>query len=335
MDAMNTIKGLPPRWARAGRAAMAATMAGLVLGLVLARPHVAAAQGRQTPSYQGAQSIPPNPEYSALFSLLYPGVGQIYNGDPLTGIAHMGSYTALVSNYFRGTEHPDYILPQNRYDGVNNIIHTNRQTFETDFYGQTAFNVNLYSIYAAYRDARQHPGNLRGYSTPPPQESLGDVFIAPFRPSLLARPTTFLPLLLPLYIATQKPTREDLVIVPDNTITRTELRRGYFLEHWGVAIGEEAFFRGYVNNGLSDWWGEGWGLAGSSVLFGLAHSGNPGQATGGGAFLYGLYLGWLHQRNDYDMSQGIAIHFWWNFLVSVAFTNEREKVVAIPLYITF
>jgi membrane protease YdiL (CAAX protease family) len=79
-----------------------------------------------------------------------------------------------------------------------------------------------------------------------------------------------------------------------------------------------------LNNGLSDSLGPGWGLVTSSAIFGLAHEGVGNQATIAQAMLFGLYLGWLQQRNDYDIGEGVAIHFWWNFLVSLGTLKERR-----------
>ena len=283
-----------------------------------------------------AQSRASDPELAGALSLLLPGIGQYYIGQPVAGTVYLGTYLGLASQYYTGTEDPDYIKPQDREDTLTNTYLMNRHTFETDLYGYTAQNLNFYSAFAAYRDARLEGGNRGAYSTNMPDEGLGDLVLAPFNPEYMLRPGTFLPLLLPLYVASLPADREAPVYAPDNTITLTEMRRGFFFMHYGVAIGEEALFRGYFNNGLSDWMGEGWGLVTSSLIFGLAHTGTAGQATAAGATVFGLYTGWLQQSNDYSISQGVALHFWWNFLSSIITTKERGNLtVELPLFFTF
>lgn len=272
-----------------------------------------------------------DPELAAAASLLIPGAGQAANGDWGAGAVHLGLYTVLASRYTDLSDDPGYIEPEDREDDATNTIRINETTFKADLYGTAASNVALYSAFGAYRDARALEENALGYGTPRPQESLGDLALAPYSWTYLARPTTWVPLLVPLSLALSKPADDQLVYAPDDTITRSELRRGFFVMHTTVGIGEEAFFRGVLNNGFSDWLGPGWGLAASSAVFGVAHSGNAGTANPGVATLYGLYLGWLHQRNDYAIGQGVAIHFWWNFLVAVALTNQRESTAQVPL----
>ena len=156
--------------------------------------------------------------------------------------------------------------------------------------------------------------------------------LAPFDPDHLSRPTTYLALLVPLYLALTEPDEERFLFHPDDTISRNEMAVGYFGLHEMVAVGEESFFRGVLNNGLSDGFGDNWGLASSSVLFGLAHSGTGGQATSVGAALFGAYLGYLQQQNGYLIGQGVAIHFWWNFLITVGMLHERTPEQTIPIF---
>ena len=90
----------------------------------------------------------------------------------------------------------------------------------------------------------------------------------------------------------------------------------------GPAVGEEAFFRGFLNNQLSHQLGRWWGLGLSSGIFALGHSGTGNQASALQAGIFGLYTGWLQQHNNYAIGEGVAIHFWGNFLASaVAIAN--------------
>ena len=315
----------PPRavrrgWARRG----GALVAGVALALGLA---LGASPARAT-----------NPELAAAASLVLPGSGQAATGSYVAGATQFTLYFVLLNQYSKHIERPDYIPFDRREDQTNHVIRTNRTTTVADQYATGALDVAFYSSFSAYRDARAQPENAGRYRTPAPQETLGDLALAPLSWEYLKRPTTLAPLLLPLYLALAPVPRDRLVLAPDDSITRGELRMRYFFQHGAVAVGEEAFYRGFLNNGLSDRFGEGWGLAGSSALFGLSHSGQGGvQATALGAGLFGLYLGWVQQRNGYAIGENVAIHFWWNFLTSLALlkTHSGATVTPVQIYVRF
>jgi hypothetical protein len=271
------------------------------------------------------------PELNAAASLLLPGLGQAANGDYGAGAFQFGAALVLVQQYSVLVEKDDYVDPDDRLNSRDNEIEINRTSFYADFYGSAVLNLQFYSSFSAYRDARQAVNN-EGYGTPAPAESIADLALAPFNWEFLSRPTTFVALAIPLYVALSPVDDERLLYDPEPPLTRGEMRAGFALQFEGVAIGEEAFFRGVLNNGLSSGLGPAWGLLASSTIFGLAHSGSPGQATALGAGLFGLYLGWLHQRNDYQIGQGVALHFWWNFLVAATSLAQREEGAHVTLF---
>ncbi|MBI4082727.1 MAG: CPBP family intramembrane metalloprotease [Candidatus Lambdaproteobacteria bacterium] len=278
-----------------------------------------------------------NPELAAAGSLLLPGVGQLVNGDYAAAGGHFGLAMVLSRQYGILIEDPSYIQPEDREDSQRHVLLTNRASFYADFYITALGDLALYSSYGAYRDARTARGNA-GYGTPAPQESLVDLALAPFRWEHLSRPSSYIPLLLPLYIALTPPERTQLVYQPDSSISRGEMAGVFFVQMNMVAVGEEAFFRGVLNNGLSSGIGEFWGLVASSALFGLAHNGQGATAQPAAASLFGLYLGWLQQRNDYRIGQGVAVHYWWNFLTSLALLQRHpssQQVTIAQVYLRF
>ena len=281
----------------------------------------------------GARAV--NPELNAVASFLIPGLGQAVNGDYVAGGTQFGAAVILATNYVRLSEDDRFIKFEDRTDDQNKIILTNRTTFEADLYAAAFTNLSLYSSFGAYRDARQTLNN-EGYNTSAPKETLGELALAPFNPEYLFRPTTLIALVFPLLFALTDPDDDRFLFQPDNTISRDELRIGYAGLHEMVAVGEESFFRGVLNNGFSSSLGEGWGLAASSAAFGLAHSGSPGQASEVAATLFGVYTGYLQQINDYRIGQGVAIHFWWNFLVTLGMLKERQpnQVVRLGTFYT-
>jgi membrane protease YdiL (CAAX protease family) len=272
-----------------------------------------------------------NPELNAFASFALPGLGQIFDRDYVPGAIEMGSYLVLYQQYSTLIARDDYIKPEDQLDNKNKTIATNHTTFYAELYGTMMLDLQFYSSYSAYRDARLSQYN-EGYHTPMPNETLGDLALAPYSWKYLSRPTTYLVLILPLYAALAPPSKDQLVYQPDSSITRDEMARGFAVQFEGVAIGEEAFFRGVLNNGLSSGFGDIWGLVGSSAAFGLAHTGAPGQATPLLASAFGMYLGWLQQRNEYEIAQGVAIHFWWDFLISLGTLAKHDQNAQITLF---
>jgi membrane protease YdiL (CAAX protease family) len=268
------------------------------------------------------------PELRAAASFLIPGLGQAANGDYLEGGVHLGLTLVAAHQYNILVGQDDYIEPGDRIDDRRNIV-VNRTTFESDLYGTALTDLSLYSAYGAYRDARLAMHNA-GYATPAPHESLVEAAYAPFQWDYLSRVTTWVPLLLALYAVAAPPDSSNYVIVPQGGLTRDEIGAGFAFQYEMVAVGEEGFFRGVLNNGFSSAFGETWGLVTSSAVFGLAHTGQGTQASGLQAGVFGLYVGWLQQRNDYDIRQGIAIHFWWDFLLGLATLQQRKAEIGAP-----
>ena len=103
---------------------------------------------------------------------------------------------------------------------------------------------------------------------------------------------------------------------------------GGLFEH--VAIAEEALFRGLAQSSFARSGGEtrGWVIA--SLLFGAAHSFNAFTLEGSERTDYlkyavpyitvvGSYLGLSYRWNDYSLAPPVAIHFWYDFLLTATF----------------
>ena len=87
----------------------------------------------------------------------------------------------------------------------------------------------------------------------------------------------------------------------------------------GAAVGEEALWRGVLQNELEFAYGKRGGLWTTSLLFGTAHIVDlDGELSGERvaiASIAGLYLGHLFQSNNHRLAKPIAAHFWYNFAV--------------------
>lgn len=175
-----------------------------------------------------------------------------------------------------------------------------------------------------------------------PQESLGELARAPFSGEVLARPEVFagiagtvvLSLLYGRLVdgpySTQSFRQRPRLFGADvNSALGYPVALGLgagIFEH--VALAEEMAFRGVLQSGLSRRYGEESGLFASSLVFGLAHSSNILFLDNGHDRLHyllfdvpfitllGGYLGTLYRGSGYSLAPSVAVHFWYDFLVS-------------------
>jgi hypothetical protein len=257
---------------------------------------------------------PLSPAFAGVASLIIPGAGQASNGDYDAAAAHFGIFAVSaygVSNYSRKD---DYLDQDKRYDDANSREFINRTTLKYDYAARLVTDTALYSSYGAYRDARARDN--AGYRTPQPGESLNDLAVAPFSFRYLSRPTTFFPLAFQALAVFASKGGYGVYRAQD--VSTGDLYTFNAVANEMTAVGEEAFFRGFANNELSNRYGDNGGLVTSSVIFGLAHSGQGQTANALEATVAGLYLGWLHQRNGFETGEGVALHYWINVLAGIS-----------------
>ena len=279
------------------------------------------------PAAARAQTSPALP---ALASAIIPGLGQAINGDYGEATAHFGVYALSLSAGLYYQRKPDFLSDDMRYDDANNREFINQTTLRRDFALRLATDTALYSSFAAYRDARARDG--RSYRTPAPKESLSDLALAPFSWEFLSRPTTFLPLALQALAASRK---GGYGIYRAQDVSKGDLHAYNVTANEFTAVGEEGFFRGFVNNDLSARWGNGWGLTGSSLLFGIAHNGQGDTANVVQATIAGAYLGWVHQRNGFEIGEGVALHYWINVLAGIAAIRNGGSAPLLSISVPF
>jgi hypothetical protein len=265
-------------------------------------------------AHAGPMRAETTPTLAGLASLVIPGAGQAANGDYETGAAHFGVFAISVYGVYYYKNRPDYLDEGQRYDDVGNREYINRTTLKYDYAARLATDAALYSSYGAYRDARRR--NNGGYRTPVPGESLGELARAPFSFEYLARPTTFIPLALQAWAAFRS--KDGYGIYRAEDVSARDLHVFNAVANEMTAVGEEAFFRGFLNNEFSNRYGNNLGLGLSSAVFGLAHTGQGQTANAWQAAVAGLYLGWVHQRNDFQTGEGVALHYWLNVLAGIS-----------------
>jgi CAAX prenyl protease-like protein len=124
--------------------------------------------------------------------------------------------------------------------------------------------------------------------------------------------------------------------VLERGLTRDDLNRDSFSEYYMVGAGEEMFFRGVVQHYFFESFRDSWefspwasrhlSILGASAVFALAHSGSGFSASPGTAFLFGLYEGYAYHPSldEFDLITAIAIHSWWDIIVSYTILNHAE-----------
>jgi len=115
-----------------------------------------------------------------------------------------------------------------------------------------------------------------------------------------------------------------------------------------VAVGEESLFRGMLQSHMARETDPTSGWVGSSIVFGVAHAPNslalPNEDRAkylalGVPFItvLGSYLGLSYQWHDYSLAAPVAIHFWYDFLLSATFfaLDPMESPLAASVAIPF
>lgn len=243
-----------------------------------------------TPLFKQKKSV----FWSVGLSTLFPGLGHVYLDDPVTAAGLFGSssvgLTVALSSHSKNAVMTSVI-------GVQNIY----------FYG----------IYAAYRDVRNWNGQTN-YRYKMPTDSLNDLTTAPFNLSVLKKPEVWGGFLGAMGLASAIS-----FLMPAHLHLSSSNMHLSPLNAFPVAIGEETFFRGYLQSNLSEYSPPWVSIALSSLLFGAAHLGNAqgldSESKGNYYSMcipfisaFGAYLGWMTHKYR-SLKESVALHCWYDF----------------------
>jgi membrane protease YdiL (CAAX protease family) len=257
------------------------------------------------------------------WSVLFPGAGQLCTGKRAEGATLMalgavelGTGITVAASSPDGVEHPGAALPLLAFQDLW-----------------------VYGIVDTVLD-RQRAAHLLYV----PEETLGELAAAPFNPRVLKQPDVWAGIIgltaagVGMSLLAGETLRTGHYGQPANLFGR-QLRPplGYPLaaaagaalfEH--VAIAEETTFRGYVQSELTRNTNPTAGWLVGSLIFGATHALNalvlPGDQQARylaiavpGITLVGSYLGLSYRWHGYSLAPPVALHFWYDFLLSAVF----------------
>ena len=266
-----------------------------------------------------------SPNLAAFSGLLLPGLIQGLDGQYTKAAWYATGAVGGFAIYGNYSDKVDFIKDDDRYDDDREVEYLNDTTLKADLASTVALNSMFMSAYDAYQSRAQYRGFNHGVTVS--RKPVSELWKAPFEWNNLAKPSTYIPLLV---VAAYVSSRDNVYAIErDRSVSMFKAMTTNFGSNMLTGVGEEAFFRGYLNTELSHQLGETPGVVASSLLFGAVHSGSGNQANFGMATAIGGYLGWLHQSNNYELDQGVALHYWINVISGIA---ELKHGGTVPIF---
>lgn len=284
-----------------------------LLAIVLfAAPLSAQSDSARSPS--GVRRPKPGAEFLIPTVSLIPGMGQYIHGAYGRGALFTAQLAAGF--YIVGTnQRPDSVAPLRDKDHQFGRV--------GDGLGVNAAMLSSWDTFHRSIPALQQQGKYD--FLPPRRESVTSLVTAPFDYRFLGRWTTWVELV---------PTAFLTVALLDSDAKSYPLH-GHDLGYaaavsMNAAVGEEAFFRGYLLPMLYQKTGRRFWLANTiqgTAFLGL-HGLNPATFILVG--LSGYYGGWVTKRNGWSVRESVFAHFWWDAATTTAtLLRERDSEVRI------
>ena len=260
---------------------------------------------------------------SPSWGFLFPGLGHLCLRQPgegaalLTlGAAELGTVIAVASSEPAGLEHPGAAVAAIALQDLW-VIGAVDPIFDKQLANRT--------LYA-------------------PQDTAADLLAAPYNLEVMKRPEVWAGLLGMLSLgigvsllvdesAGSDKLGDDADLFGHNMSPATGYPTAYAAGtglFYHVAIAEEVLWRGIIQSSLARRGGETQGWINASLLFGAVHAFNalalPADERKEYLFIgvpfitaIGSYIGWTYRRSDYSLAPPVAIHFWYDFLLSATF----------------
>jgi hypothetical protein len=269
-----------------------------------------------------AQAPPRGAEFWTPFgSFLLPGLGQYIHGEPWVGLG----YTATaVAGVIAGQDAPELSpLPRDAEDQF--------ELAALQLWGTAG----MLSAWDAFHRPMQAHRDVGKYGFLERDEDLGDLLTAPFDIRFLGRWTTLVDLAFTGFVTYW-------VLENRNQGEAHPPLRGHDVAFTtslslNAAVGEEAFFRGWLLPMLTQKSGRFWVANGlQAAIFGGLHASQAESfafAIAAGAF----YSGWVTRRNEWSIREVIFQHFWYDVAVVTAelLRDDSRTVTLMPIRIRF
>jgi membrane protease YdiL (CAAX protease family) len=305
-----------------------------------------ATKQRKEAAYERLWPWRKRPGTAAALALL-PGGGAFYLRQPVTGAAYLTSIVGLLAG--------SATLISGELSLNGNA--TSAKVPVGIVLGVAAQNLWFYSIFDAYRDARVLRDDA-GYKHKISRETLDELALASWNPHVLKSPWVWgaVPVMVGVglgfsYLVDREAFDNARTIrdVQKVNVFGRQFNRGtgflagsayYAALFTPVGIGEEALFRGVIQTELEERFGKTWGLITSSAIFGAVHTFNFLQNDPKTALVavplitvIGSGLGLAYQRTDYKLKTSVAMHFWYDTLLSMAaFALDPEHQPFVVTY---
>lgn len=260
--------------------------------------------------------------WTPLASFIIPGLGQAIDGESSRSLLFAGYGFAGISLYVDFNDKYEKGLPDPEVSADRVQDYKVYGLAAQAMYMHAGF-LSAYDTFSSRVKAYQAEGKYQFY---PKDQSMEDLLKAPFHFNYLKRPTTWIPFFLGILGGYYTVNSSD---VPEHTVRANDLAVSTYVSY-EAGTGEEAFFRGYLHPILYEETNGSWvANAGQAVVFGFAHGPKayPQLAMG-------YYLGWLAEKNQFELGEGIFVHAWWDFFV-LAGELIRQRSLAQPLYVQF
>lgn len=309
---------------------------------------IAAADKEPSPLYSSEQIIEWNTEFNEPIkpyksswkaiglAFLYPGLGHLYLGDILTAISFTTS-SSLLTGIDRLYSKDSVSILRSYYDQETAEIDHLKEDKNSFPFLEALENLWSYNVYATYRDVRIY-NNQTGYSYGMPRDSLADLTLAPFRWSIIKKPEVWGGLFGALTFATVVSTFafDD---APQTHISLSTKDQIFPLLAFPVAIGEESFFRGFLQSALYESLSPLGSIITSSLAFGAAHIPNASLLEKDQRKSYffssipmitvfGAYFGYLTYKNQ-SLQESTAIHAWYDLILFAGTYAAHAKLTSI------
>jgi membrane protease YdiL (CAAX protease family) len=198
-------------------------------------------------------------------------------------------------------------------------------------------NLWMYSVFASYRDVRIN-NNQKGYSYRMPNDDFVDLATAPFRWSVMKKPEVWGGLLASLAVAGGAIALHESVTCKIAPIASNESADLFPLQAFSIGLGEEAFFRGYLQSYFCEQMNTTSAIMLSSVVFGAAHIPNAYSFPKEDRWRYytfslplitglGGYMGWLTHKTK-SLQGSVALHAWYDFTLMLVSSLAAPTAIA-------